>query len=54
MGASTWHSFGAVNVTRSPVVGRRAGNVEYPLRLLRGAEATLVEEQILAVVRSEP
>jgi len=46
--------FGAVNVTRSPVVGRRAGNVEYPLRLLRGAEATLVEEQILAVVRSEP
>ncbi|MDQ3841148.1 MAG: TlyA family RNA methyltransferase [Actinomycetota bacterium] len=46
--------FGALNVARSPVVGRRAGNVEYLLRLLRGAEATLGEEQILAVVRSEP
>jgi 23S rRNA (cytidine1920-2'-O)/16S rRNA (cytidine1409-2'-O)-methyltransferase len=46
--------FGAVDVTRSPVAGRRAGNVEYPLRLLRGGEAALGEEQILAVVRSEP
>lgn len=42
--------FGAVDVTRSPVAGRRAGNMEYPLRLLRGAETTLDEEQILAVV----
>jgi 23S rRNA (cytidine1920-2'-O)/16S rRNA (cytidine1409-2'-O)-methyltransferase len=46
--------FGAVNVTRSPVAGRRAGNVEYPLRLLRGAEATLDEAQILAVVEDKP
>jgi len=42
--------FGAVDVARSPVVGRRAGNVEYPLRLLRGAEVTLDEERIFAVV----
>ncbi len=41
--------FGAVDVTRSPVAGRRAGNVEYPLRLLRGAGTTLGEEKILAV-----
>jgi 23S rRNA (cytidine1920-2'-O)/16S rRNA (cytidine1409-2'-O)-methyltransferase len=46
--------FGAVDVTRSPVAGRRAGNVEYPLRLLRGVAATLGEERILAVVGSEP
>ena len=45
--------FGAVGVARSPVVGRRAGNVEYTLRLLRGVEATLDEEQILAVVGGE-
>ena len=45
--------FGAVGVTRSPVAGRRAGNVEYPLRLLRGAEATLDEGRILAVVGDE-
>ena len=45
--------FGAVDVTRSPVVGRRAGNVEYPLRLLRGVEATLDEGRILAVVGEE-
>jgi 23S rRNA (cytidine1920-2'-O)/16S rRNA (cytidine1409-2'-O)-methyltransferase len=44
--------FGAVDVTRSPVAGRRAGNVEYPLRLLRGAETTLNEERILAAVGS--
>ena len=46
--------FGAVEATRSPVAGRRAGNVEYPLRLMRGAEATLGEGRILAVVRDEP
>lgn len=45
--------FGAVDVTRSPVAGRRAGNVEYPLRLLRGVEATLDEGRILAVVGEE-
>jgi predicted rRNA methylase YqxC with S4 and FtsJ domains len=41
--------FGAVDVTRSPVAGRRAGNVEYPLRLLRGVETTLDAERILTV-----
>ncbi len=46
--------FGAVDMTRSPVAGRRAGNVEYPLRLLRGAEATLDEGRILAVAGGEP
>ena len=42
--------FGAVDVTQSPVAGRRAGNVEYPLRLLRGARPTLDESRILAAV----
>jgi 23S rRNA (cytidine1920-2'-O)/16S rRNA (cytidine1409-2'-O)-methyltransferase len=42
--------FGSVGVARSPVAGRKAGNVEYPLWLLRGGQATLDEEQILAVV----
>jgi 23S rRNA (cytidine1920-2'-O)/16S rRNA (cytidine1409-2'-O)-methyltransferase len=46
--------FGAVDVTRSPVAGRRAGNVEYPLHLLRGAESTLDEARILAVVEDNP
>lgn len=42
--------FGAVSVARSSVAGRRAGNVEYPLRLLRGVPTTLDTEQIFAVV----
>ncbi|MBV9454009.1 MAG: hypothetical protein JOZ19_07830, partial [Rubrobacter sp.] len=45
---------GAVDVTRSPVAGRKAGNVEYPLRLLRGADWTLDEEQIFRVVGGNP
>ena len=45
--------FGAVDVARSPVAGRKSGNVEYPLRLVRGVEATLGEEKILAVVGGE-
>jgi 23S rRNA (cytidine1920-2'-O)/16S rRNA (cytidine1409-2'-O)-methyltransferase len=45
--------FGAVDVTPSPVTGRRAGNVEYPLRLLRDVEPTLDEERILASVGAE-
>ncbi len=45
--------FGTVDVTRSPVAGRRAGNVEYPLRLVRGAKTTLDEGRILAVVEDE-
>lgn len=47
-------SFGAVDVTRSPIAGKRAGNIEYPLRLLRGAEVMIDEEQILAVVGDRP
>ncbi len=43
--------FGAVGVTRSPVAGRRSGNREYPLRLLRGVAATLGEEDVLGVVQ---
>ncbi len=46
--------FGAVNVARSPVAGRKVGNVEYLLRLLRDAASTLDEEQILAVVGGNP
>jgi 23S rRNA (cytidine1920-2'-O)/16S rRNA (cytidine1409-2'-O)-methyltransferase len=46
--------FGAVDVARSPVAGRKAGNTEYPLRLLRGAEATLEEERIFTVVGGNP
>ncbi len=46
--------FGAVDVARSTIVGRRAGNMEYPLRLLRGASTTLGEERILAVVGDKP
>jgi 23S rRNA (cytidine1920-2'-O)/16S rRNA (cytidine1409-2'-O)-methyltransferase len=45
--------FGTVNVTRSPVAGRRAGNVEYPLGLVRGVETTLNEGRILAAVGEE-
>jgi 23S rRNA (cytidine1920-2'-O)/16S rRNA (cytidine1409-2'-O)-methyltransferase len=45
--------FGGVDVTRSPVAGRRAGNVEYPLRLLRGAGTTLDEGRILTAVGDE-
>jgi len=45
--------FGTVDVTRSPVAGRRAGNVEYPLGLVRGVETTLNEGRILAAVGEE-
>jgi 23S rRNA (cytidine1920-2'-O)/16S rRNA (cytidine1409-2'-O)-methyltransferase len=45
--------FGATEVTRSPLPGRRAGNVEYPLRLVRGAETTLDERRILAAMGDE-
>lgn len=43
-------NLGAVDMTRSPVAGRRAGNVEYPLRLSRGEDADLDDERILTVV----
>jgi 23S rRNA (cytidine1920-2'-O)/16S rRNA (cytidine1409-2'-O)-methyltransferase len=45
--------FGAADVARSPVAGRRAGNVEYVLYLLRGAETTLDNERILTVIGEE-
>ena len=45
--------FGTVDMTRSPVAGRRAGNVEYPLGLVRGVETTLDEGRILAAVGEE-
>ncbi len=41
--------FGAVDVARSPVAGRRAGNVEYTLHLLRGAERTLDDGRVFTV-----
>ena len=42
--------FGAADVTRAGVAGRRAGNREYPLWLVRGAETTLTEQRIEVVV----
>ena len=42
--------FGAVGVARAPVPGRRAGNREYPLRLVRGAPARVDEARIQEVV----
>jgi 23S rRNA (cytidine1920-2'-O)/16S rRNA (cytidine1409-2'-O)-methyltransferase len=42
--------FGAVDVARAPVPGRRAGNREYPLRLVRGAAAKVDEARIREVV----
>jgi 23S rRNA (cytidine1920-2'-O)/16S rRNA (cytidine1409-2'-O)-methyltransferase len=42
--------FGAVGVARAQVPGRRAGNREYPLHLVRGAQTTLDEAGIRAVV----
>jgi 23S rRNA (cytidine1920-2'-O)/16S rRNA (cytidine1409-2'-O)-methyltransferase len=42
--------FGAVGVARGAVSGRKSGNVEYPVRLLRGAKTTLDEGLIGEVV----
>ena len=42
--------FGAVGVMRGAVAGRKSGNVEYPVHLLRGAESTLDEARIREVV----
>ena len=42
--------FGAVGVTRAPVAGRRAGNREYPLHLVRGEKMALDEGRIEEVV----
>jgi 23S rRNA (cytidine1920-2'-O)/16S rRNA (cytidine1409-2'-O)-methyltransferase len=43
--------FGAVGLTRAPVPGRRAGNREYPLHLVRGEEATLEATRIREIVQ---
>ncbi len=43
--------FGAVGVTRAALPGRRAGNREYPLHLLRDAGTILDEERIGEAVR---
>jgi 23S rRNA (cytidine1920-2'-O)/16S rRNA (cytidine1409-2'-O)-methyltransferase len=42
--------FGAVGATRGAVAGRKSGNVEYPVHLLRGAELALDEARIREVV----
>lgn len=52
-GAFETLGFGAVDVARSPVIGRKSGNVEYLLRIMRGVEAALDEEKILAAVGGE-
>jgi 23S rRNA (cytidine1920-2'-O)/16S rRNA (cytidine1409-2'-O)-methyltransferase len=44
--------FGALGVTRAAVAGRRAGNREYPLRLVRGARSLVGEEVVGEVVGS--
>jgi 23S rRNA (cytidine1920-2'-O)/16S rRNA (cytidine1409-2'-O)-methyltransferase len=43
--------FGAAGVARAPLPGRRAGNREYPLHLVRGAKATLEEARIEEAIR---
>jgi 23S rRNA (cytidine1920-2'-O)/16S rRNA (cytidine1409-2'-O)-methyltransferase len=45
--------FGAVSATRGAVAGRKAGNLEYPVHFLRGAETTLDEARIREVVGGE-
>jgi hypothetical protein len=42
--------FGAVGVTRGAVVGRKSGNLEYPMHLIRGVEPGLDEVRIREVV----
>lgn len=42
--------FGAVGLSKAAVTGRRSGNQEYPMRLLRGAGQALSEERISQVV----
>lgn len=43
--------FGAADVMRAPVAGRRAGNREYPLYLVRDGDPVLDETRIREVVR---
>ena len=42
--------FGAVGATRGAVAGRKSGNLEYPVHLLRGAQQNLDEARIGEVV----
>src|ERR671916_226578 len=42
--------FGAVSATRGAVAGRKSGNLEYPVHLLRGAEPAMDEVRIREVV----
>jgi 23S rRNA (cytidine1920-2'-O)/16S rRNA (cytidine1409-2'-O)-methyltransferase len=42
--------FGAVGVMQGAVAGRKSGNLEYPVHLLRGAEQDLDEARISEVV----
>jgi 23S rRNA (cytidine1920-2'-O)/16S rRNA (cytidine1409-2'-O)-methyltransferase len=42
--------FGALGVMRAPLAGRRAGNREYPLHLVRGEKTALDEGRIWEVV----
>ena len=48
--AFTVFGFGAAGLTRAGVAGRRAGNQEYPLWLVRGSGSTLTEGLIAEVV----
>lgn len=42
--------FGAAGVMRAPVAGRRSGNREYPLYLVRGSSAVVGEDRVREVV----
>jgi 23S rRNA (cytidine1920-2'-O)/16S rRNA (cytidine1409-2'-O)-methyltransferase len=42
--------FGAVGATRGAVAGRKSGNLEYPVHLLKGAEPALDEARLREVV----
>ena len=51
----TVHAFaalglGAVDLAPAAVTGRKSGNQEYPLRLLRGAATTLDEGRVRELV----
>ena len=42
--------FGTVAVTRSPIAGRKSGNREYPIHLLKGSPTRVSEEEVARVV----
>ena len=43
--------FAAIDVGRSPVAGRRSGNLEYPMHLVRGVATELDRETVSRAVR---